>query len=186
MSDGSRERPRPKARVVIDPDNAYARLGVSPLSSLDEIKQTLRERGNKLRRAARMQEGEGETEALARLQAIEDEIGSAKARLAYDQRHPQNELLTVQPSPRDRFVDTARRAELVGRWVLEELGPEARVLTAAAPAWWMPGGVSDALREALAPYVTEAAPAAVVERGALGVSELDGLMGRTTGDREES
>lgn len=38
------KRPRPEAGLTIDPYNAYARLGVSPLESTDAIREILREK----------------------------------------------------------------------------------------------------------------------------------------------
>ena len=37
---------------------------------------------------------------MTRLQAIEDEIGTPKARARYDRLNPQNALLTIQPGAR--------------------------------------------------------------------------------------
>src|SRR3954464_11519700 len=127
MRPGISKRPRPKARLVIDPNNAYARLGVSPLLSTEEIRafiSGLRGKGVGTRRGGAAQ-GFGAAEAeMTRLQEIEAEIGTPRARAAYDQAHPQNELLTVQPGPDDRRFEPRERANLVAAWLAEELGPE--------------------------------------------------------------
>ena len=120
-------RPKPKARLLIDPDNAYARLGVSPLASTDEIKAFINDRRSKALSRRRSQGREvfgAEDVEITRLQELEEEIGSARARAAYDQEHPQNELLTVQPSPRDRALEPRQRAQLAAAWLREELGPD--------------------------------------------------------------
>ena len=89
--------------VRIDLENAYARLGVSPLMPTDEIKEIINRRRKDLMRLRRTR-GEqrfGEEEAeMTRLQAIEDEIGTPKARGRYDRLNPQNALLTIQPGER--------------------------------------------------------------------------------------
>lgn len=187
MSDGNRERPTPRARVVIDPDNAYARLGVSPLLGVEEIKRAIKERSNKLRQAARREGSSEGTDEIVELERIEREIGTVKARAAYDLRHPQNELLVVQPSSRDRSVESTQRVGIVGQWVLEALGDDAPVLSASSSAWWTTGGVSDALREALAPFVVAEVPAATEREGPRGldVEELDALGSRAN-NREKA
>ena len=40
-------RPRPKTRLAIDTENAYAKLGASPLASIDEIKKILSDKRGK-------------------------------------------------------------------------------------------------------------------------------------------
>src|SRR5271170_6114691 len=96
------ERPRSKTMVRLDLYNAYARLGVSPLLPADEIKEVINRKRRDVMRQRRtrgeQQFGEEEDE-MTRLQAIENEIGSPKARAQYDRLNPQNELLTIQPSP---------------------------------------------------------------------------------------
>ena len=54
------QRPRPKTRLAIDPDNAYAKLGVSPLASVDEIKKLLSDKRGKAM-AARRAKGQSAT-----------------------------------------------------------------------------------------------------------------------------
>ena len=148
-------RPRPKTRLAIDPDNAYGRLGASPLATTDELKKILSDkRGAALaQRRAKGQVGGGEEEAaIIELQAIEALIGAPAARAAYDREHPQNALLTVQPAPRDRAFEPARTANLVGAWLVEELGPEAMLLHPDAYWLWLPTGLDPELENQLAPY----------------------------------
>ena len=90
--------------VRLDLHNAYARLGVSPLLPTDEIKEVINRKRKEVmrRRRTRGEQQFGEEEAeMTRLQAIEDEIGTPKARARYDRLNPQNALLTIQPGPGD-------------------------------------------------------------------------------------
>jgi hypothetical protein len=153
----SAQRPRPKTRLAIDPDNAYARLGASPLSSIDDIKKLLSEKRGKAMAARRAKgqaaTGDEEAEIIA-LQDIEKQIGSPQTRAAYDREHPQNALLTVQPPPRDRAFEPARTAALVTAWLVEELGPEALINHPDAYALWLPHGLDPDVATQLAQYTS--------------------------------
>jgi hypothetical protein len=147
--------------MAIDPDNAYARLGASPLASIDEIKRLLsdqRGRAMAARRARGQQTFGDEEQAIIELQAIEKQIGSAAARDAYDREHPQNALLTVQASPRDKRFEPARLASLVTAWLLDELGPDAQLLHPDAYWLWLPGGLDPELAQQLSQFAAAAAP----------------------------
>lgn len=136
-----RVRPRPKARVVIDPHNAYARLGVSPLMATSEIKALiLKKRADvqKCRRGQSRSSFDLNDAEMARLQAIEDEIGVAKKRAAYDAANPHNTLLTVQPPPGDRILGGSAHLDVVTSWLREVLGPHARLLSPASIPHWSP------------------------------------------------
>lgn len=182
MRTGASKRPRPKARIVIDPNNAYARLGVSPLLSTDEIRAFISGLRGKVvggRRGVAAQ-GFGAAEAeMTRLQEIEAEIGTPRARLAYDQAHPQNELLTVQPGAEDRRFEPRERASLVSAWLVEELGPEGLFPSPECRALWSLSGIDSELSDFLSRFVREGesgaarGPNADIEGGeALGVSDL--------------
>ena len=149
------QRPRPKTRLSIDLDNAYAKLGVSPLASTDEIKKLLSERRGKAMaaRRARGQQAFGDDELeIVELQGIEKQIGTAAAREAYDREHPQNALLTVQSAPRDQAFEPAGIASLVTAWLADELGPDAMLLHPDAYWLWLPGGLDPELAAQLAPF----------------------------------
>jgi hypothetical protein len=166
-------RPRPKTRLAIDPDNAYGRLGISPLATIDEIKKLLSDKRGKAMaaRRAKGQAGTGEEEAeIIELQDIEKQIGSPGARAAYDREHPQNALLTVQPAARDKAFEPAKVASLVTSWLVEELGPEAMLLHPDAYWLWIPGGLDPDLAAQLQPFA--AAPAAAPQQTR---SDLDTL-----------
>jgi hypothetical protein len=155
MRTGASRRPRPRARIVIDPNNAYARLGVSPLLGTEDIRAFISNLRGKVVGARRGQaaQGFGAAEAeMARLQEIEAEIGTPRARLAYDQAHPQNELLTVQPGPDDRRFEPRERANLVAAWLGEELGPGGLFPSPECRALWSLGGIDGALAEVLARF----------------------------------
>jgi hypothetical protein len=148
-------RPRPKTRLAIDTENAYAKLGASPLASLDEIKKILSDKRGKAMaaRRAKGQSASGDDEAeIIELQAIEKQIGSAATREAYDREHPQNALLTVQPAPRDRAFEPAKIASLVTAWLVEELGADTMLLHPDAYWLWLPGGLDAELAAQLAPF----------------------------------
>lgn len=149
------QRPRPKTRLAIDPENAYGRLGSSPLASIDEIKKLLSDKRGKAMaaRRAKGQGAAGDDEAeIMELQAIEKLIGAPATREAYDREHPQNALLTVQPAPRDRAFEPARIASLVTTWLVDELGPEAMLLHPDAYWLWLPGGLDPELAAQLQPF----------------------------------
>lgn len=135
------KRPRPKGRLVVDPNNAYARLGVSPLSSTEEIKAFILAKRSKAQASNRSRGDDdfGAAEAeMTRLQEIEEEIGTPRARAKYDARHPQNELLTVQPARADRRFELRARADLAGAWLVEELGADDVFPSAESIALWTP------------------------------------------------
>jgi hypothetical protein len=153
-------RPRPKTRLQIDPDNAYGKLGASPLATTDELKKILSDkRGAALgARRAKGQAAAGDEEAeIIELQALEALIGTPAARAAYDREHPQNALLTVQPAPRDRAFEPARTASLVTAWLVEELGPEGNEALLNHPdayALWLPQGLDSDVANQLAQYTS--------------------------------
>lgn len=170
-------RPRPKTRLAIDPDNAYARLGISPLASIDEIKKVLSDKRGKAMaaRRAKGQAAAGEEEAeIIELQAIEKEIGSPAARAAHDREHPQNALLTVQPASRDKAFEPAKIASLVTSWLVEELGPESMLLHPDAYWLWIPGGLDPDLAQQLQPFAA-AAPAAKTDKSDSALPTLPSL-----------
>ena len=151
-------RPRPKTRLVIDPENAYAKLGASPLASTDDLKKQLSDKRGKLMaaRRAKGQAAAGDEEAeIIELQAIEKQIGTHAAREAYDREHPQNALLTVQPAPRDRAFEPAKLSALVTAWLRDELPPDALLLHPDAHWLWLPGGLDPELAAQLQPFADQ-------------------------------
>ena len=160
-------RPRPKARMAVDVDNVYGKLGVSPLAATDEIKKLLSDRRGQAMAERRAQgaQGSGAVETIIiELQEIERQIGTPAARDAYDARHPQNKLLAVQPTPRDRLLEPARLAGLVTGWLASELGPDMFLLHPDAYWLWLPGGLDPELAMQLARFE---------ERDALAIDELN-------------
>jgi hypothetical protein len=144
----SKSRPRSKAFLSIDRKNAYARLGVSPLSSADEIAQRIADlRGKAVRRAkAKTERSVGEEEEeIYRLDNIHNEIGTPKGRKKYDEEHPQNILLTVQPSPAEQSWLRYRKSGLISEWLSEELGQDAFVPSLGCLQLWSPGGLPEQL-----------------------------------------
>jgi hypothetical protein len=148
-------RPRAKTMVGLDVYNAYARLGVSPLLSTDEIKEIINRKRKELmrRRRTRADQQFGEEDAeMTSLQAIEDEIGTPKARARYDRVNPQNLLLTVQAAPGDAGLDPGYRSGLVTAWLVEELGRESRIPSAEDLSLWAPHGLDPEIIEYLAGF----------------------------------
>jgi hypothetical protein len=133
------KRPRPETGLVIDPDNAYARLGVSPLEDTEAIRELLREKRKAAMEARRGRgtESFGDEEAeMTRLQAIEAEIGTPRARARYDELHPQNALLTVQPLAEDRRLDERFALGLATAWLRERIGPEGFLPSPTTQSLW--------------------------------------------------
>ncbi|HEX7836201.1 MAG TPA: hypothetical protein VF469_01995 [Kofleriaceae bacterium] len=169
------QRPRPRTRLAIDPDNAYARLGAPPLATTDEIKKLLSDKRGKAmaaRRAGGQQAFGAHEQDIIELQAIEKQIGTPAARAAYDREHPQNALLTVQSAPRDKAFEPAGVAALVTAWLVDELGPDAMLLHPDAYWLWLPGGLDAELAAQLAPFAAAAAAPADRRAAALDVHDL--------------
>lgn len=151
-------RPRPKARITVDIDNPYARLGVSPLASIDEIKRMASERRAQWmakRRAAGATSSPEMESRIMEIQDIEKQIGARATRAAYDREHPQNTLLTVQPGSRDRGIGTAGAAGLVTAWLAEQLGPDALLVHPDALWLWLPADIDPVLAQELARFQLE-------------------------------
>ena len=175
----SRFRPRARTLVRLDPSNAYALLGISPLASTKEIKSLLTRARSKVnrRRRTRRERVFGEEEAeMTRLSEIEAMIANDKARARYDAQHPQNILLTVQPGPADRWLDRQHRAAVVSAWITEELAPPP-----SSPSFLdhrLPRGLTAELTALLRPHLTDTTttgrPADSGPR-ALDVSDLEAL-----------
>jgi hypothetical protein len=199
MNGRDTRRPRPKALVRIDPGNAYARLGVSPRASTEEIKRVIDEKraSASAQRSSRADGRFGaEEEEMARLQQIEKEIGTPRARAAYDEAYPMNALLTIQTGGRDRWIERGHRAGLVSEWLVAELGLEASLPSPETLSLWMPGGPDPALADELRPFqvLEQASREALLAEGAapmqqdvsepLSVQELKNTqVGTTAGPR---
>jgi hypothetical protein len=137
-------RPRAKTLVRLDLHNAYARLGASPLLPTDEIRELINRKRKEVmrRRRSRGEQQFGEEEAeMTRLQAIEDEIGTPKARARYDRLNPQNALLTIQPGPRDVALDSKHRAGLATAWLVEQLGRGSSLPSPESLTLWSSQGI---------------------------------------------
>jgi hypothetical protein len=107
------------------------------------------------RRRTRADQQFGEEDAeMTRLQAIEDEIGTPKARARYDRLNPQNALLTVQPGPDDSVLDPGSRAGLATAWLVEELGRESPLPSPESLPLWAPRGLDPELVAFLTAFAT--------------------------------
>jgi hypothetical protein len=180
-------RPRAKTLVSLDLYNAYARLGVSPLLPTDEIKEVINRKRKELvrRRRGRADQQFGEEEAeMTRLQAIEDEIGTPKARAQYDRLNPQNALLTIQPAPGDANLDARYRWGLATAWVVEQLGRETSLPSAEALPLWAPHGLDPEVVEFLAALAGQDRDTIAEEPEGVALPDLAEL-GRFQADRKD-
>jgi hypothetical protein len=156
------KRPRSKLFLSLDLKNAYARLGVSPLASDKEISDRI----GKLRASAvKRLKAKGnaaiddpDQQEAFRLDKIEEEIGDPRKRKVYDERHPQNILLTVQPSPAEQAWARHRKAGLISNWVQNELGEDALCPTPSCLRLWAPSGLDPELISFLSAYDAGDAP----------------------------
>jgi hypothetical protein len=156
------KRPRSKLFLSLDLKNAYARLGVSPLASDKEISDRI----GKLRAAAvKRLKAKGnaaiddpDQQEAFRLDKIEEEIGDPRKRKVYDEKHPQNILLTVQPSPTEQAWARHRKAGLISNWVQSELGEDALCPTPSCLRLWAPSGLESDLISFLGAYSASDSP----------------------------
>lgn len=160
----SGHRPRPKGFLRLDLDNAYARLGVSPLTSADDIADRIADLRGKANRAAKAAADpaakQAAEEEIHRLDKIFEDIGAPLQRERYDERFPQNILLTVQPGAAEQAWRKHRRAGLISEWLREGLAQEglpqeglaqdAFLPSPGCLRLWAPAGLSPLLRETLA------------------------------------
>ncbi len=135
-------RPRSKSFLAISLENAYAQLGVSPLATSDEITNRINallgDARRRVRAKASKPENDPDEQEILRLQKIDESIGDPKRRAAYDQKYPQNILLTVQPSSTETAWLRHRRAGLISEWIRETLGEDSWVPTPRCLRLWVP------------------------------------------------
>src|SRR5262245_39778712 len=153
------KRPRSNLFLNLDLKNAYARLGVSPLASDKEISDRI---GNLRSAAVKRLKAKGNTavddpdqQEVLHLNKIEEEIGDPGKRRVYDERHPQNILLTVQTSPVERAWVRHRKAGLISNWVQGELGEAVLCPTPSSPRLWALSGLEAEVLEFLSAFVCQ-------------------------------
>lgn len=150
-------RPRAKAFLRISLENAYAQLGVSPLASTEEISNRisalLAEARRKVRAKASKSPDDPDEKEILRLQKIDEAIGDPKKRKLYDEKYPQNILLTVQPSAAEHVWLRHRKAGLISEWVYDMLGEAAFCPTPSCLRLWAPSGVDQLLLDFLAEHL---------------------------------
>ena len=152
----SRSRPRAKSLLTLSLDNPYAKLGVSPLVPTSEIVDIIDRRRSKSNKrikakAARAPDDPDELMMLE-LDAIAELIGDDRRRSKYDERHPQNILLTVQQSAFERTWGRHGRAGLVSDWLYEFVGDEALLPTPRCLKLWAPSGIEPAVQKLLSEF----------------------------------
>src|ERR1700693_5411185 len=148
-------RTRSKTFLRLDRKNAYAEIGISPLASTEEIEKRIGDlRGKAMKRVRSQASGSAEDECeIERLDRVHEQIGDPRKRKSYDERYPQNILLTVQPSATEQVWLRHRRAGLISEWIYGVLGETAFVPTPACVRLWAPSGLDQAMIEFLEQYV---------------------------------
>lgn len=136
-----KQRPKPAAMVQYDSNNFYSQLGISPLMPTDEIKSLITTEQMRAKGAKRGQSaqkfGSAEEDFIV-LQKLLDTIGNAKKREQYDYDNPQNQVLTVQPSPYDKWLDPKKQCDLVSAFLVEVLGQECWLPHPDSLPLWLP------------------------------------------------
>ncbi len=168
-------RPRSKSFLRISLENPYAQLGVSPTAPTDEITNRistlLTEAKKRVRARASKSTDDPDEKEILRLQKIDEQIGDPKRRKAYDEKYPQNIMLTVQPIAAEQAWVRHRRAGLISEWLYDELGESSFLPTPRCLRLWTPSGLDQSTLDFLTRYVqaettvhpSAAAPAAPLE-----------------------
>lgn len=162
-------RPNAKSFLQISGDNPYTKLGVSPLAPTAEISLRINTllaeaRRRILAKGAKVADDPDEKDLLM-MQQIDKEIGDPKRRKQYDETHPQNILLTVQPSASEKAWQRYRRSALISEWIWESLraeapagyGEQAFVPTHNCLRLWAPSGIGTPEAEFLGAFEAETA-----------------------------
>jgi hypothetical protein len=152
----SKRRPYSKDFLTIDLNNAYARLGISPLESTDKIKSLIDDLRGKAMKKAKASAGRSpeDEEHIHRLDNINREIGTPEGRKRYDERNPQNNMLTLQPSPTEQFWSRHRLDGLISEWLLEELGQDVVIPSFHCLKFWSPQKIEDDLLAFLTKFIS--------------------------------
>ncbi len=152
------KRPKPHSFVQYDPENYYAKLGISPLTPTREIKKIITRKQNDAKKRRRLRAGgkfSEEDHEFNELQRIMESFASSKKREEYDRLNPQSELLTVQWNEYDDWFDKNSQVDFVSAWLIEELGQEKFLPTPGALQLWCPGGLDVELLDFLAQFETQ-------------------------------
>lgn len=150
----SKRRPRSKDFLTIDTENAYSSLGVSPLESTEKIASLiadLRAKAKKTAIAKPEQKIECQQE-IQRLDNLHDDIGKPGGRKRYDEEHPQNIMLSLQPSLIEQSWLRHRLDGLISEWLLEELEQDTVVPSFHCLKFWSPQNLEDDLLAFLAQF----------------------------------
>ncbi len=178
------KRPKPNMLIQYDPNNFYAKLGVSPQASIRDIKSIITKKQNEAKNKKRYEEagkyGKAEDEFIE-WQKIAKAFASPKKREEYDLLNPQSELLTVQASEYDDWLDRFSRIDLVSAWLVEYLGQEKFLPTPDSLHLWCPCGIDTELLSFLEQFEIQTGTGSPVEISAmeqnLSVSQLEAIAG---------
>jgi hypothetical protein len=151
------KRPKPRDFVQYDPNNYYAKLGISPLTPIKEIKAIIirkqMEIKNQLHRSSQQKSKKTKyIKEFDKWQKIGESFASPKKREEYDRLNPQSELLTVQLSDYDDWFERSSRLDLVSAWLVKELGQEKFLPTPGSLQLWCPMGLDPELLDFLAQF----------------------------------
>lgn len=157
----TKHRPRSKSFLSLDTKNAYTQLGVSPFESTDKIESIIEDlRGKAIRKAKAQATRNIDDEAeIVRLDKLFELIGTVEKRKRYDEKHPQNIMLTLQPSSTEEAWLRHRFDGLISEWLLEELEPEAVVPSFNCLKFWAPQNLEENLLVFLAQFINVESPA---------------------------
>ncbi len=205
MTGNSRStRPKPHTFVQHDPNNYYAKLGISPLTPIKEIKAIIISKQMEVKKQLhRCVQKKSKKTALIKkfdkLEKIAKSFASDKKREEYDRLNPQNVLLTVQLSDTHDWLDQSSRINFVSAWLVEELGREKFLPTPESLQLWCPGGLDTELFDFLEQYETQTGTdilsdkyleelvtdQKVLMEKALSVDELENIAGKGSKQEED-
>lgn len=152
-------RPRSKSFLRISLENPYAQLKVSPNAPTNEIANRISALTTEAKRRVRAKVSKSDVDPdereILRLQKIDEQIGDPSRRKLYDEKHPQNIMLTVQPIVTEQSWTGHRKAGLISEWLHDELGETAFLPTPSCERLWVPAGMEPETLEFLTQYLRE-------------------------------
>lgn len=150
----SQRRPTPRTMVSYDPNNLYTRLGVSPLASTEEIKAIATKRRFEVKdKRDQSAQNKRTNEEIMKWDNIADKIGAENQRREYDNQHPQNVILTIQPGEEAKIVHSLDRLCLITVWLLETLGVDTLLPSPNAFPLWVPNPIDERLLQRLKTFI---------------------------------
>ncbi|MBK8920281.1 MAG: hypothetical protein IPM81_02050 [Saprospirales bacterium] len=112
-------------------------------------------RAKEARRGKAAQKFGSADDAFIGLQKLLDAIGNATKREQYDYDNPHNQVLTVQPSPYDKWLDPKKQCDLVSAFLIEALGQDCWLPHPDSLPLWLPTGLDPELEAFLSTYIPD-------------------------------